>query len=320
MNPLRAQLKSSPTVCVIGIGILACLAGCTSSGRLPRSVRKYELPTIAVLEFENKAMFPYDWYIGQGVSDLLVDSLVKTRRYTVLSRRELGPVLTELEAQKDPHFRPEGKVEQGRLKNAQYLIKGAVTEFTHTAGGGLWATQRRLTLRGRGVQAVVAITLYVIEVESSQIVAAKSVEGRATAGSLSLEGSYKGTRFGGRAFFRTPLGEATQKAMKKALKAISKHIGRRPWLPRVAEVQDGTVLLTGGKDRVVREGTLFAAYGRGENIVDPATGDVLGVHRGKRTAVVRVTAVEARYSVAEIVEGKCEVGQVLKSFGAGAAH
>ena len=56
----------------------------------------YVKPTIAVLKFENKAPFPYQWDLGGGTRDILTDRLVKTDRYHVIERPEIDSVMREI--------------------------------------------------------------------------------------------------------------------------------------------------------------------------------------------------------------------------------
>ena len=127
---------------VKSIFLLICLLLVTGlSACVPLQVAsdqyKYQKPRVAILEFDNKAALSEQWQLSEGMRDILVDALLKTERYTVLTRKDLGAVVTELDIQREAHFRPQGKVQQGHLKNLQYLIKGAVTEFAHVKGGAL---------------------------------------------------------------------------------------------------------------------------------------------------------------------------------------
>ncbi len=297
--------------------LVVTLSGCaelTSTKTLPRAVRKFEIPTIAVLDFENKVQFRYRWNLGQGVRDLLVDELVKSRRYTVLTRGELDAVVTELEIQGSPHFRNQGKAARGQLKNVQYLIKGSVTDFSHVAGGGLRAFCSKVGLGGSGEVATVSVTLYVIEVETGEILASESLNGRAYAGEVEFEGFYSHVSFGGKAFYRTPLGKATKEAISKCLKSITETIGRNMWYPRVVKVDEKSLVISGGIDRGLRKGSLWAAYEQGEALIDPATGDVLGREKSQLIGIISITNVKDKYSIAEIISGQFKVGQKFKPY------
>ena len=298
------------------IGTAGLLAGCAAPGPkpLPRSVRKFSQPTVAVLDFENKAWFPLDWNIGDGVRDILVDELVKSGRFSVVTRADLGAILGELEIQKDDHFRKEGRLEHGKLKNVRYLVKGAVTDFTHVAGGGVRAIVPRVWGGAKGSYAIVAITLYVISVETGEIVASESLEGRAYAGGAEVAGVYRNVTLGGNAFYRTPLGRATKQVMGKALERIALHVASASWRPRIAKVdgEQRVVMISGGIDRALKEGSIWGVYEPGEKVLDPDTGDVLGREPPRKVALLKVMRVGAKLSEVQILEGAVAVGQFLQ--------
>jgi len=273
---------------------------------------KYEKPRVAILDFDNKVSLSNQWKLSEGMRDMLVDALVKTNRYTVLTRKDLGAVLSELDIQRESYFRQEGKLEQGKLKNVQYLIKGAVTDFSHVAGGALRVAGSVLGLGVSAKVAVVSVTLYVIDVESGEIIASKTMEGRASAGSADFGTIYRDVVIGGNVFFRTPLGRATQDVMEQCLDHIAQVIATQRWYPSVVKIDGSRLIMTGGEDRHIALGSLWSAYEKGDSLIDPKTGDILGQEPGKLSGRIRVTGVHDKFSTAEIVDGVFEAGQDLR--------
>jgi curli biogenesis system outer membrane secretion channel CsgG len=273
---------------------------------------KYEKPRVAILDFENKASLSNQWKLSEGMRDMLVDALVKTDSYTVLTRNDLGAVLTELDIQRKPHFREQGKLQQGKLKNVQYLIKGSVTDFAHVRGGAFRVAASNLGLGMSSDVAVVSLTLYVIDVESAEIIASKTMEGTASAGSMDFATTYKDVAIGGNTFFRTPLGKATQEVMEQCLEQIAQVIATQYWYPSVVKVNGPSLIISGGADRHVTLGSQWSAYEKGEPLIDPKTGDVLGQEPGRYSGRIRVTEVHDKYSTAEILEGEFTEGQNLR--------
>ena len=297
------------------------LAGClttSSSKPLPRAIRPYKVPTIAVLNFENKAHFPYDWDLGEGVRELLVNELVQSGRFSVLTREDLGPILQELDLQDNPRFRQELRAKYGQLKNVQFLVKGALTDFTHVAGGGVrGALNEAGSLIGLGsdVQtAVVSMTLYVIELESGEILASETLEERVYAGAVEMSGTYDKVAFGGSAFYRTPLGKATRGLMKRALSQVGDSIARERWHPRVIKTrEDGRIFVSGGIDRALEVGSTWGVFRRGAELTDPETGDVLGHEDDVQVGIARLVEVKDKHSIAEVLENSgIAPGQTLR--------
>lgn len=298
--------RSLRALCML---LLSALSACAP---LAQRADRYEKPRVAILAFENKASLADRWNLSEGMRDILVDSLVRTDRYTVLTRGDLGAVLSELDIQREPYFRAQGKVQQGQLKNVRYLIKGAVTDFTHVRGGALRVAGSHLGLGISGEVAVVSVTLYVIDVENGEIVASKTLEGTASAGSAGFDAAYRDVAVGGKAFFRTPLGKATRKVMDRCLDYIARTIASEPWHPAVVKVDGARLVISGGEDRHLAPGSHWTTYEEGEPLVDPRTGDLLGREPGTYAGRIRVTEVHDRYSTAEVVEGTFREGQELR--------
>lgn len=305
----------------LSLVFLLSLTSCLTTSKtkpLPRSIRPYKVPTIAVLNFTNKAHFPYNWDLGEGVRELLVNELVQSGRFSVLTREDLGPVLQELELQDDPRFRQQLRARFGQLKNVQYLVKGALTDFTHVSGGGVrGALNEAGSLIGLGADvetAVVSMTLYVIELESGEILASETLEERVYAGEVQMRGTYDKVSFGGSAFYRTPLGKATRDLMKRALNSVGDSIAREKWHPRVIKArEDGRIFVTGGVDRALKAETIWRVYRRGVPLTDPETGDVLGHEDDVWVGTVKLLEVKDKHSIAEVIkDGGIKAGQILR--------
>ena len=295
--------------------LLAASAGCGDVslgglGATPDCVK----PTIAVMKFENRSTMPLGWDIGGGMKDVLVDRLCSTGKFQVIERPELDLIMKELRFQQTGATRKHNRAKLGQIKNVQYLIKGTVTDFgpVSTKSGYLsWADN--LDIFGTGHRAVMGMTMYVVDVESGEIVCSESIEESVSAKDVNVSAAYKGVGFGGSTFFRTPLGRATAKVIDKAVKRVAKSIAARPWQPKVAQVvNDTTVIINGGKDRRMSVGDEYEVVETGEPIVDPDTGDVLGTPAGDVVGLLHVSEVHKAYSVALIVGGeasKIKVGQ-----------
>ena len=289
-------------------------AGCGSMSRPdPDCIR----PTIAVMKFDNRARLPVGWRIGEGVTDILVDRLVATGRFHVIERPNLDHVLREIHFQQTGATRKQNRARPGRLKNVRYLIKGTVTDYGHVStdsGGFAWTD--RLDLFGTGSRAVMSMTLYVVEVESGEIVCSESFEGSVRADSLNVRAEYKDVTFGGSVFNRTPLGRVTAGVIDKAVRGIAGAVAARPWRPKVAQVLGERVLvINGGRNRRVSVGDDYEVLMRGDPIVDPDTGDVIGHGAGRVVGRVRVDRVHARYAEATIIVGRpadMEAGQICR--------
>lgn len=282
-------------------------SGCSSFGRyyypsLPASA----IPqVVAVSSFDNRSGFAGEWQLGSGMADLLASELMQSENYILVERGNLQDVIRELNLQTDKHFRSEGKVEAGRLKNARYLIRGVINDFSQVGGSSFAVALRKLFFGGRGYVARVALTMTIVDVESGEVLDAVQCAGTARAGDIYAKTEYKGIAFGGDAFFKTPLGEATREAISAGVRKI---IAKTPvvyWEPMIAELAvNNRIVVNGGKDRGMKIGKIFEARDSGKVITDPATGDKLSVIPGAAIGRIKITKVEDRISFAEAISGQ----------------
>jgi curli biogenesis system outer membrane secretion channel CsgG len=291
------------------------LAGC--AGPASRSIqplgRDMVPPRVAVASFENRSGFAGQWKLGPGMADLLVSELVASKHFVVLERIQLNTVVDEISRQRHGIFRREGKVDEGRLDNAQYLIRGVITDFSQTGGGELWMRMRRWLIGGSGYTARVGLTLTIVDVETGTIVDSVQSSGRARAREAYASAGYAGVQFGGSAFFQTPLGVATSEAIRNGLHGITQRMPRKRWEPMIAEVQDARIIINGGQRRGIRVGQQYRVRGRGQVVTDPLTGDVLDILPGPIIGAIQVTEVRESLAIAEAVSGSAmERGQHLE--------
>ncbi len=292
--------------------LMAMVCGCTASRQDPADFVK---PSVAVMKFENRAPFPMHWDLGGGTRDILVDRLMRTDRYHVIERPELSHVVSEQEFQHSGMTRPQEKVASGRIKNIQYLIKGVVTDFSQVSGASGHVRNDSFGLFSSGSQAIVSIILYVVDVESGEIITSESIEESVAASDVSVDALYKGVTFGGSAFYRTPLGKAMNRVVDRAVMKITQTIANRRWSPRIAEVQaDGAVLLTGGTDRALHNAMVLEVLEEGAPVVDPETGDVLGRRPPQVVGTIQITQVMDRYSAARPLSpsSRLKAGQLCR--------
>lgn len=269
-------------------------------------------PVVAVTDFENRSGFSGQWELGSGMADVLTTHLIDSKRFTVLERKHIQNVVGEINRQGGSLFRKEGRVSPGRLKNARYLIRGVVTDFTVTGDVSGWFDNGKSKGGARASRARVAINLMISDVESGEIISSVQTSGSSSAWGLGGGTRYKGMRFGGDAFFRSPLGRATDSAMRRAIHQLLSDIPMQRWEPRIAEVRGFQVVVNGGKNVGVREGTRYVILGPARRITDPATGDIIESVPGRPVGRLRVTDVLDKSSHASLIEGKANRGDLLR--------
>jgi len=297
---------------VAALGSVWITAGCQRVRYSAEEQAKYVKPTIAVMSFKNRAQVTTKWNLGDALADELIDRLLQTKRYEVLEREQLAAIFTELGRTSDDRFRQAGQPDKGKLKHAQYHIKGVITDFGHVETvEGIW---RILDWGwfGSSSHSVVRAVVRVVDVQSGQVIASESVEAKVRDKKDHDKINLDGMTFASYTFYQSSLGQATSKMLDKAVWAIAKSIAERPFQPKISSIVNDQVVISGGRNRRISVGNMYSVRPQSQVVVDPDSGDVLGHISGKVIGKVQITQVTEKYSIAKVVQGSgFAVGQTL---------
>jgi curli biogenesis system outer membrane secretion channel CsgG len=196
---------------------------------------------IAVARFTDKT--GKGWWtgaIGDGMADMLTTALFHTNRFIVLERQTLSDVLKEQDLGGAGRIKKGTEAAIGEIEGAELLVTGAVTEFEGAqsgVGGGLGGlggfggTAGRILggIAGGLRNAHMAIDMRIIDTKTSRVVAATSVEGKATDVSLGgvLGGASGGGALGGAlgGWSKTPTEKALRLCIQEGVKFV---VGKTP--------------------------------------------------------------------------------------------
>lgn len=260
--------------------------------------------SVAVAKFDANGAFvgQYGSYdVGGGLSAMMVSELGRTGRFNVVERADLGVVLKEQEYSLRG-LTAAKTVKAGRLLGAQFLIRGSVTEFEMAESGGgisfgvnlggFLAALSPQTRSGR-----VTVDIRIIDSTTGQVVhsftTSQKISETAIAGSL----SHSGLSFGANSFDRTPIGQAARMAIRKAVVQIVNAMANVPWEGVVAKVRGKTIYVNSGADTGLRQGDVLQVVRVVDRVVDPVTGQVLGVEV-EELGQATVVSVKDRYATA----------------------
>jgi curli biogenesis system outer membrane secretion channel CsgG len=256
--------------------------GRTPARMLDGQVRAIPGPkrTVAVSRFASKTDFTAQYGladIGGGLAAMLTAALAESGQFIVVERETLSDILAEQKLTATGLVRPEGAPVPGEMIGAGLLIKGAVTEFSESAGGGGFG----LGVAGIGVglktrKAMVGLDIQVIDAATSQVVASFPVRESVSAKSVGVDVTRNGVSTGYNQFFSTPIGTATRKAITTAVQRFADQVSSRPWTGRVVDVDSGDVVINAGAASGIRPGDRFVIERVASVFTDPATGRVLG--------------------------------------------
>jgi len=286
-------------------------------------------PRIAILDFEYAtvysnvaAIFGSNVDVGKGVSDLLVNYLVKDGSYSIIERRALDKILAEQNFSNSDRADATSAAKIGKMLGVDAILVGSITQFgndtKNTNIGGVGGGLGRVGLGGVGrkeSKAIVGLSARLINVDTGEILAVAEGMGESKRSSTSLTGGGGGwggfgggnVDFGNSNFQNTIIGEAVKASVEKLSADVVSDKGnvatRAVVINGLVAAVTGTQLIlnVGGKAGV-KVGDQLSVERVGEEIKDPATGRVI---RRMTTPVGVVTVVEVddESAVANVVSG-----------------
>ncbi len=207
------------------VSLLAAViaAACTSSATVVSSsggqsitqarTEPYNGPKyrIAVSAFDDKSAQHAP--VGQGMADMLADSLTNTGRFIVLEREHLNEVTQEQDLSNSSRFKKETAAPIGQLEGAQLLIRGSITAFeTNCSGGSIILISAK--------QACVTINIRVVDAASGRVVNATTVNGTSANNGVGIVFTGSSLPIGLGAYSKTPMEQAIRDCIEKAVNYI----------------------------------------------------------------------------------------------------
>jgi curli biogenesis system outer membrane secretion channel CsgG len=245
-----------------------------------------------------------------ALTAMLTDALVSDGRFVVVEREDLANIATEQQLGAQASTTAETAASAGKMIGASLIVRGTVTKFEPNAGasgvslglpgGGLLGGQ---SLGLKGSHALIAISLRVIDSTTGQVLSTVRAEGTASSHGVDLSGAASnGATIGLSTLKTTPLGQAAEDAIDKAVPQIALAAERQPWSAMVIEVDGPTVYVNAGAEQNIQAGTVLHVRRKAKDLVDPGTGvilDTLTTDIGS----IRIDAVRPKTSTAVVVDG-----------------
>ncbi|MDX9702043.1 MAG: CsgG/HfaB family protein [Candidatus Auribacterota bacterium] len=259
---------------------------------------------VAVETFENQAGFGSEINLGNGMADMLTDSLIQSGYFNVMERQAIESVLTEQDFSASGRTVQAGSTAQiGKVLPVQLLIRGSVTEYdTITTGGDQGLNIRGVTVNMQRSTAHVAVIIRLIDTTTGQVIDSQRVEGKAESGGLGFGYAASDFDFFQSGYKKTPIGEATQIAIDRAVEYIIRRMSSIPWEGKVVTARDNEVIINAGLNAGIKQGDRFAVYRPGQEFIDPDTGMSLGAEMSK-IGEVEAVGVQDKFARAVPVTG-----------------
>ena len=143
--------------------------------------------------------------IGKGISDLLINYLLKDGTYRVIDRENIDKILKEQNFSNSDRANPASAAKIGKILGVDAIIVGKITQFGSdkktTNVGGLGGGLGRLGVGDVGhskTKAIVGLSAHIIDIDTAEILAPAEGMGESSRESTSLTGGGGGwTGFGG---------------------------------------------------------------------------------------------------------------------------
>ncbi|MCK4559293.1 MAG: hypothetical protein KAV45_05875 [Calditrichia bacterium] len=233
---------------------------------------------IAIINFEDRSGYGHN--IGRGVADMLVTSLVESDKFIVIERAELDELLKEQGLGQTGLVTPQSAAKVGQLLGLQRIITGSITEFgskKSKVGGGIGG----FNLGVSTTTARVVVDLRIINVNTGEIVMAKSAEGEDSSTGLDNVGMDDIDFHNSSTWDNTQLGIASRESINECVEFIAEDMAGLPWEGKIIKASGTTIYMKPGSKGGVQPGMVFSIYRAGEELIDPDTGLSLGSEESK---------------------------------------
>lgn len=261
---------------------------------------------------------------ADGMTALLTAALIKDGRFVVVERPGMASVQAEQVLGQTGSATAETAAKAGQLIGASAIVRGVVTKFEPAASGGgvsiggppmgsfFAPIASRVGLTSK--TAVMEISLHLIDTTTGQVISTSTAQGSAnsTTADASIVNPNSGASVGGSTFQTTPIGQAGEQAIAKAVEQIAAGMRSVPWSALVVDASGGTVYINAGAQRGMQAGMALNVYRKGKVFTDPSTGVVLDVEMAK-IGVISIVGVREKLSTATVVSGGTPVrGDLVK--------
>jgi len=254
---------------------------------------------IAVAKFEVQGKFAQALGagdVGMVLADQFSTLLTQSGLFDVVDRADVTMTLKEQGLVPKSAVQGEAAGNPMDLLGAQVIVRASVTTFDQTDGGsfsiGLGSGPLTGLLGRKSSKGVIGIDIRLVDTTTGRIIAATHVQETAAASSVSVGVQQaNGATASQDAYTNTPLGQATERAFRKAEPFLEAKLRDVAWTGRIADVADGAAFLNVGEQQGVKVGDTFAVSRVGRRIVDPGSGELLGV---TEAPVGQVTVVEVK--------------------------
>jgi curli biogenesis system outer membrane secretion channel CsgG len=168
----------------------------------------------------------------QGLTEILITTLIEQGDFQVLERAKINEVLAEQDLASAGRVDARTGAATGKVTGAQILITGDVTEFSYqqSAIGGALGILKKKARVGGGVgkiSAKMALDLRMIDATTGEVLASSRGEGKASTTGLAADFAESDKQLGVGTAKQTPLGKAARQAVDEAVAELAKTVNTK---------------------------------------------------------------------------------------------
>jgi curli biogenesis system outer membrane secretion channel CsgG len=261
---------------------------------------------LGIADFTVSDGFSFDESAKQNMRAMLESALFATNRFVIVERGNLEAVTKEQDLQTGGRAAKADNVAQtGKLRTARYLAACTVTEASSSTkgdSGGL--AIHGIRIGGSSSKSAIVLVVKLIDTTSGEIVASERIRGEAGKTGVSLGLSQHGWSGEMSSFAKTPMGEAAQDCINKAVVMIAQKMESTAVEGVVVSVSETSIITNLGQNYGINAGQLFIVRRKGEQLTDPTTGEILGNSEGAVVGTVEVTKTVEKLSYCKLAEGE----------------
>jgi curli biogenesis system outer membrane secretion channel CsgG len=188
------------------------------------------LPTLFVRPLDGDLSQIQGWQpaLGEGLAEMLITELAKTKKFDVLESTALKDLMKEIDLGDSGYVAKEEKVEKGGFLGADFMFVGKVTRFGSSRRGVNLGGFVPGSLGGLGIKQDrndVRIDWRIVDVATRKVIQTGSGEGQQNGVGFNIgvgiNGHGGGIGFQNQEFMNSALGKATVKALSNIIAQVS---------------------------------------------------------------------------------------------------
>jgi curli biogenesis system outer membrane secretion channel CsgG len=293
---------------ICSLTLLAVTCAAQTSGKKRVAVLDFDYGTV---QSYVSSIYGSNQDVGKGITDMLVEKLVKEGKYSVIERKALDKILAEQNFSNSDRANPATAQKIGQILGVDAIIMGSITKFGRDdkskAIGGAGLSSHGFGIGGikrNEAKAVCAISARLVDTTTGEILAAVTGEGESKRSGTSLLGAGSGggvfdTHASG--FGQTLLGEAVTQAISEVGSQLNAGTidpaSRKVASGFVTGVNEITLVVNIGSKAGLRIGDELDIFRLTRTVQNPESGKVLRTPT-LRLGIATVTEVDTESATA----------------------